>query len=169
MCAIIYTNLYENKFNLLYFLDKFIKKGGPKPDPKRTNDLLAEIEYKKVDDDWIPNINDIYDIITIGKINENKMMNAFGRGFQKIAMDKSQGIRIAINGSMVMLYVVILLVYAWLDYDRNDKSKLALVSSVAVFVNDIYVYLMYNARIIKRVSILALIIFCSRFFILLGG
>lgn len=108
-------------------------------------------------------------MITIGRISEKKMLNAFGRGFQKIAMDKSLGVRIAINGTMVMLYVIILLVYSWLDYDRNDRSKLAFVCSIAVFVNDIYVYIMYNARIIKRVSILALILFCSRFFIMLGG
>lgn len=47
-----------------------------------------------------------------------------------------------------MLYIIILVVYAWIDYDRNDRSKLALISATAVAVNDIYVYLMYNARII---------------------
>lgn len=37
----IYINLYENKFNLLYFLTKFMKKGQKEdfPNPKRTNDL----------------------------------------------------------------------------------------------------------------------------------
>lgn len=43
MCGLIYVNLYENKFNLIYFLNKFVKKDGPMPDPERTNDILAEI------------------------------------------------------------------------------------------------------------------------------
>ena len=81
MTAMVYLNLYENKFNLVYFLDKFVKKTGEKPDPKRDNDLLEEIEKQKGDDDWMPNLNDIFDFITIGKISEKKMMNAFGRGF----------------------------------------------------------------------------------------
>jgi len=44
MCALIYVNLYENKFNLIYFLNKFVKKDGPLPDPNRNTDLLVEIE-----------------------------------------------------------------------------------------------------------------------------
>jgi len=37
MVVMIYMNLYENKFNLSYFLDKFMKKGKEEdaPDPKR--------------------------------------------------------------------------------------------------------------------------------------
>ena len=81
MTGMVYLNLYENKFNLVYFLDKFVKKTGEKPDPNRENDLLEEIEKQKGDDDWMPNLNDIFDFITIGKISEKKMMNAFGRGF----------------------------------------------------------------------------------------
>jgi hypothetical protein len=33
MTALVYINLYENKFNLIYFLTKFMKKDGEKPDP----------------------------------------------------------------------------------------------------------------------------------------
>ena len=84
-------------------------------------------------------------------------------------MDKSICVRLSINGTLFMIYIITLIVYSWIDYDRNDRSKLALISATAVVVNDIYVYLMYNARIIERVSVLALLIFCSRFFIMLGG
>ena len=82
MCGLIYVNLYENKFNLIYFLNKFVKKDGPMPDPERTNDILAEIQKNKTDEDWMPSINDIFDMITIGRISDKKMMNAFGKGFQ---------------------------------------------------------------------------------------
>ena len=48
MCMIflIYLNLYENKFNLIYFLNKFMAKGDPddKPNPLRTNDILEEVQ-----------------------------------------------------------------------------------------------------------------------------
>ena len=81
MSAMIYMNLYENKFNLIYFMNKFVAKKGEKPDPERTNDLLAEIEQQKADDDWMPCMDDITDMITIGKISHKKMLNAFGRGF----------------------------------------------------------------------------------------
>lgn len=30
----------------------------------------------------MPCINDIFDMITIGRISDKKMMNAFGKGFQ---------------------------------------------------------------------------------------
>lgn len=81
MTIIIYLNLYENKFNLIYFLGKFMSKDGEKQDPNRENDFLKEIESQKADEDWVPSMHDIYDIITIGRISEKKMMNAFGRGF----------------------------------------------------------------------------------------
>ena len=81
MTAMVYLNLYENKFNLVYFLNKFVKKTGEKPDPLRENDLLEEIEKQKGDDDWLPNLHEIYDFITIGSVSDKKMMNAFGRGF----------------------------------------------------------------------------------------
>mmetsp|Transcript_19871 Transcript_19871/g.24572 ORF Transcript_19871/g.24572 Transcript_19871/m.24572 type:complete len:212 (+) Transcript_19871:171-806(+) len=43
---IIYLNLYENKFNLSYFLTKFMKRGerADAPNPERTENLLDEIE-----------------------------------------------------------------------------------------------------------------------------
>ena len=97
------------------------------------------------------------------------MANAFGRGFQRVAMDKSKCVKLMINGSLFAAYVIVLFVYSYLVWDLDDKSKLGIVSSVAVAINDIYMYMMYNARIINRISLLALIIFCSRLFIMLGG
>ena len=44
MCAFVYQNLYENKFNLVYFMNKFVKSKGEKPDPEREEDFLKEIE-----------------------------------------------------------------------------------------------------------------------------
>ena len=44
MCIIVYLNLYENKFNLIYFLTKFIYEGDEKPSSERTNNMLLEIE-----------------------------------------------------------------------------------------------------------------------------
>ena len=117
----------------------------------------------------MPSIHDIFDMITIGKISEKKMMNAFGRGFQRIAMDNSTAVKLMINGGLLLIYVGVLFLYSWLVYDLDDGSKLGVVSSIAVAINDIYLYMMYNARIINRISLLSLIIFCSRLFIMLGG
>ena len=44
MSIVVYLNLYENKFNLIYFLDIFMSEGGKTPDPERTNNMLDEIE-----------------------------------------------------------------------------------------------------------------------------
>lgn len=114
-------------------------------------------------------MNDIFDMITIGKISEKKMLNAFGRGFQRLAMDRSALVKMGINGGLTLVYLTILFVYSYMVYTKGDGSKLGIVSSVAVLINDIYLYLMYNARIINRISVLALVIFCSRLFIMLGG
>jgi len=97
------------------------------------------------------------------------MMNAFGRGFQRIAMDNSNGVKLMINGGLLVIYAAVLFVYSYMVYDLDDKSKLGVVSSIAVVINDIFMYIMYNARIINRISLLALMIFCSRLFIMLGG
>ena len=108
-------------------------------------------------------------MITIGKISEKKMMSAFGRGFQRMAMDRSEVVKTLINGGIFLFYCGILVLYAWLVYDKDDRSKLGVVSAIAVVLNDVYVYLMYNARIIRRISILSLLCFSSRCFIMLGG
>ena len=74
-----------------------------------------------------------------------------------------------INGGLLVIYAAVLFVYSYMVYDLDDKSKLGVVSSIAVVINDIFMYIMYNARIINRISLLALMIFCSRLFIMLGG
>ena len=146
-----------------------MKEGDETPDPKRNNNMIDEIEEQKANDDWMPTMKELFDMLTIGKISEKKMMNAFGQGFQRMAMEQSPMISRIVNIGLLVLYLGILAVYSYIDYDFNNGSKLGLVSSIAVIINDIYVYLMYNSRIISRISLLALIMFCSRFFILIGG
>lgn len=114
-------------------------------------------------------MNDVFDMITIGKISEQKMLNAFGAGFQSLTLARSRCCSNSLHLTLAFIYLGILGVYSYLVYDFDNGSKLGIVSSVAVMINDLYVILMYNARIINRISILTLIIFCSRLFILLGG
>lgn len=171
MCLIVYLNLYENKFNLIYFLNKFMSKGEREnaPDPKRTNDLMAEIDEQKTNDDFQPTMWDIFDIITIGKISSKKMMNAFGRGFATLVFNRTPIIRLVINIILFLLYAGILCLFSWFVFKRDNDSKLGLVSSIAVVINDLYMYMMYNGRIINRISVLSLMVFASRAFIMLGG
>lgn len=77
--------------------------------------------------------------------------------------------RKVVNVVFTLIYLAILAVYSYIVYDFDHGSKLGLVSSIAVVINDLYVYLMYNARIINRISIISLIMFSSRVFICLGG
>ena len=86
-----------------------------------------------------------------------------------MAMDRSDLVKTLINGAIFLLYAGILTLYAWLVYDKDNDSKLGLVSAIAVVLNDLYVYLMYNARIIRRISVMSLLVFSSRCFIMLGG
>jgi len=112
---------------------------------------------------------DVFDMITIGKISERKMLNAFGAGFQSLNVHSSIKCKLLVHFLLFFLYAGILAAYSYIVYDFDDRSKLGIVSSVAVVINDIYVYLMYNARIINRIAVLSLIMFCSRLFIMLGG
>ena len=96
----------------------------------------------------MPTIKELYDMLTIGKISESKMMNAFGQGFQRMAMDQSPMIRKIVNIGLLLLYFSIFAIYSYIDYDFNHGSKLGLVCSFAVVINDIQVYFMYNSRII---------------------
>jgi hypothetical protein len=168
---IVYLNLYENKFNLSYFLTKFMKKGErhERPDPERTNNLQEEIDEQKANDDWMPTMYEVFDMITIGKVSERKMLNAFGAGFQSLNVKGSRGCQIGTHLFLFMLYFGYLGIYSYCVYDLDDRSKLGIVSSCAVIINDLYVYLMYNARIINRIAVLTLIMFASRLFIMLGG
>ena len=114
-------------------------------------------------------MHDVYDIITIGKVSDKKMLNAFGAGFQELTLASSRCYTLSVHLILAAIYFGILAVYSYLVYNFDNGSKLGIVSSVAVITNDLYVILMYNARIINHISILSLIIFCSRLFILLGG
>ena len=131
--------------------------------------MLEEIETQKGDEDWMPSIHDIYDIITIGKVSNKKMLNAFGQGFLTIMMGNSDVFNVLINGGLFVMYTSVLFAYSYLVFDKDNGSKLGLYCSIAVAINDIYIYMMYNARIINRISLLSLIIFSSRLFIMLGG
>jgi hypothetical protein len=127
------------------------------------------VQKEKTDDDWLPTLNSIFDFITIGKISEEKMMNAFGRGFQRMAMDRSIAIRYVVNACLLGVHAGCLAVYSYLVFYYDNNSKLGIIVSLAVFVNDMYFYLMFNARIITKISLLTLMIFCSRLFIFMGG
>lgn len=97
------------------------------------------------------------------------MMNAFGRGFQRMAMDRSVAVKYAVNGLLLAVHVGCLAIYSYLVYYFDNNSKLGIIVSLAVFVNDMYFYLMFNARIITKISFLTFMIFCSRLFIFIGG
>ena len=148
-----------------------MKKGKAEdaPDPTREDDLTLEIEKQKADEEWLPTMYDVFDMITIGNVSEKRMLNAFGAGFQSLTLSRSRACKFGMHLLLATLYFGVLALYSYIVYDFDNGSKLGVVSSVAVVINDIYVVLMYNARIIKRISIMVLIVFCSRFFILLGG
>ena len=97
------------------------------------------------------------------------MLNAFGAGFLTLNYQGSRCCKIGTLLVLFTLYFGILAVYSYIIYDFDNKSKLGIVSALAVVINDLYVYLMYNARIITRIGILTLIMFSSRLFIMLGG
>ena len=54
-------------------------------------------------------------------------------------------------------------------YELDQGSKLGVVFLFVIVINDFNLYVMYNARTIERISVISMIIFCSRLFILLGG
>lgn len=168
LTILVYQNLYENKFNLIYFLDKFMDKDGEAQDPKREDDFLEEINEQKSDPDWMPSMYDIFDIITIGQVSNSKMMNVLGRGLQRIAMDNSLDLKYLINGIFLFLYLGSLTLYAIMVHHKGEGSNMGILCAILVVINDGYMYLMYNARIIKRISLLALITFGSRFFLIVG-
>ncbi len=49
-------------------------------------------------------------------------------------------IKKVVNVVFLMIYLAILAVYSYIVYDHDHGSKLGLVSSIAVIINDLYVY-----------------------------
>lgn len=61
------------------------------------------------------------------------------------------------------------ILYSIIDFKQNDRSKLGIVTSVSVFFCDVFVLIMFNARIIKMPAFLSFLVFASRILIFTSG
>lgn len=122
-----------------------------------------------VDHEWYPKRGDLFDIITIGKVSEKRMTNAFGVGFAGAFHKGSKGLKCMVNFVILILYFALSLAYAWIDYNFNERSKLGLVSAMTILLIDLFIVLMFRSKIIVRVTFLSVLLFAARFFVCFGG
>ena len=167
--AYIFLNVSLNRYNLFYFINKYAQKGGKDLDPARTDDFIQEIADQKADDDTDLHRADVYDMITVGKVSVPRMLDAFGQGIQGRFQMKSACFRRFVNWSLGFVYLLLLILYAVLVYIFEDRSKLGAMAAVAVVACDIFVALIFQARVLDHTSVLILFIFVSRVLVFFGG
>jgi hypothetical protein len=96
------------------------------------------------------------------------MMQAFGGGFQAAFKNASRKTRNFTNIMLFVLYVASFFGYAYSDY-HWDGSKLALATSITITCCDLYLWLLFKASFVKRLSGLTTIAAMSRILIFAGG
>jgi len=167
--AAIFLNLNKQLFNMRKMLEKYIPTDGDKPDPHRQDDFDEEVVEQLQDDNWIVTQPEIYDLVTIGKISPSKMLQAFGGGFQRKFNAAPLAVKRGINIGLAVLYFVMLVVYAWTVHYFDEGSKMGIVTALTVLIQDFYLFLLFNSRLIGRPSFLAMIVFASRILVYGGG
>lgn len=70
---------------------------------------------------------------------------------------------------LITIYLGLFALYSYIDFKQNDRSKLGIITSVTVFVCDIFVFSMFSARLIKTPSWLSFLLFASRILIFAFG
>lgn len=76
---------------------------------------------------------------------------------------------LAFNIVVLFLYGGLFVAYSLIDYTTNDKSLLGLTTSITVFIVDIFIMIMFMAKIVREPAFLAFLIFTSRILIFSFG
>jgi len=82
MTNYLYFNWKSMTFNMRQIFRTHFEPGAEELDATRTDEFIEEVMKQKKDELFQPNLKDVIDIFTIGKISTKKMLQAFGGGFQ---------------------------------------------------------------------------------------
>jgi hypothetical protein len=105
--------------NLSHVMKTYMKNQGEALKNDRSNPISEELDAQRNDNDWFPTKHEIVDLCTIGKINNKKMMQAFGGGFQAAFKDSSRKARNCTNMILFVLYCGSFFGYSYSDYVWN--------------------------------------------------
>jgi len=149
-------------------LDKFLdKNSNHEHDPNR--DLTQEIQAQHKDDQYIPSFEDVFEFISIGKISTNKQNSALGAGIHTYFSRQPKICSVAFNLTLLSLYGGLFVAYALIDYTTNEKSLLGVTTSITVLIVDIFILIMFMAKIVQQPAFLAFILFAARILIFSFG
>ena len=95
-------------------------------------------------------------------------MQAFGGGFQAAFKNSSRCGKNTSNIMMLVLYLGSFFGYSFSDWYFDD-SKLAFVTSITILCCDCYLWLLFKASFVKRLSVITSIAALSRVLIFAGG
>jgi hypothetical protein len=146
----------------------YMKEKGDVLKTDRDNPISEELDAQRNNNDWFPTQHEIVDLCTIGKINNKKMMQAFGGGFQASFKNSSKKARNCTNLMLLILYCGSFFGYAYSDLVWDD-SKLGLATAITIACCDAYLWLLFKASFVKRLSGLTSIAAASRILVFGGG
>ena len=136
-------------------------------------DVLYDDEITEAykEDEYIPTQTEIYEIFTISNVSKQKgFRGVFEGGLGKSFLSMSPMKKWAVTLSLYSVALIILGVYAMLDYIVRDKSGIGIITMIAVIVTDVVLYLYIHAKIAQNPAEISLhlIVFRVCMFIL-GG
>jgi hypothetical protein len=150
VCAtlIIFINLRASSFNLQAIFDKFLGAASSQTALDAKRDLQQEIIEQTKNEKWYPNVAEIFDFISIGRISKEKQSSLMGAGLKSYFSERHPGLKHATNLLLLCLYFGLFVGYSLIDYYQNKKSLLGMTTSITVAIIDFFVILMFSARVV---------------------
>jgi hypothetical protein len=85
--------------------------------------MVKECETQMNDPDWIVSKEELYDLVSVGKISESRFEQAFNSASELWFFRLSKGRRLLTNIIIMFTYSVIILAYAYAEFQSSERSK----------------------------------------------
>ena len=169
MIVIAFLNNPKGGLNIHEVVDQLPE--GEALDVNRDVNFDDEITQAYTLDEYIPTQSEIYEIFTISAVSKEKgLRGAFEGGLGKSFLSMSPVKKWTVTLSLYAVALIILGLYAMLDYTVRDESGIGIITIIAVIVTDVILYLYIHAKIAQNPAEISLhlIVFRVCMFIL-GG
>jgi hypothetical protein len=153
-------------YDLLF---KFVDPDATELDPYREDEFEKEIAKQREDEEWFVSLKDIYDLVTVGKINPKRLGQAFSSTVQIKFKRMHRYCRHFANFVIGLFYVGTIFAYAYAEYYSDNRSKQGIILGFTVVICDIYVWLIHKSGLFESSFALSIFSAVSRFLLYTAG
>ena len=80
VAILVFFDRFSNVKDVLEILMQFFPNDGDELDPDRDTDLIKEVDDQANDPEWLPNMADLKDVVTVSRVSTAKFMDMLGSG-----------------------------------------------------------------------------------------